>query len=66
MIDYVNKAYLATHTNSTIRVEMGSFYHDKRHQIWLWWAVDHESGEAISFLVWEEGTKKIWISCWNC
>jgi insertion element IS1 protein InsB len=21
--------------------EMWSFYHDKRHQIWLWWAIDH-------------------------
>jgi insertion element IS1 protein InsB len=29
--------------------EMGSFYHDKKHQIWLWWAIDHESGEAIAF-----------------
>jgi insertion element IS1 protein InsB len=25
--------------------EMGSFYQDKRHQIWLWWAIDHESGQ---------------------
>jgi insertion element IS1 protein InsB len=29
--------------------EMWSFYHDKTHQIWLWWAIDHESGEAIAF-----------------
>jgi hypothetical protein len=35
---------------------MGSFYHDKTHQIWLWWAIDHESGKEKSFVVWEEGT----------
>jgi insertion element IS1 protein InsB len=29
--------------------EMWSFYHDKKHQIWLWWAIDHESGTAIAF-----------------
>jgi hypothetical protein len=35
-----------------IRVEMDemwSFYHDKTHQIWLWRAIDHESGEVIAF-----------------
>jgi insertion element IS1 protein InsB len=35
-----------------IKVEMDeqwSFYNDTFHQIWLWWAVDHESGEAIAF-----------------
>jgi IS1 family transposase len=26
-----------------------SFYHDKGHQIWLWRAIDHESGEAVAF-----------------
>jgi insertion element IS1 protein InsB len=48
----VNKAYFETHKNITIKVEMDemwSFYHDKKHHIWLWWAVDHESGEAIAF-----------------
>jgi hypothetical protein len=29
--------------------EMGTFYHDKVHHIWLWWAIDHERGEAIAF-----------------
>jgi insertion element IS1 protein InsB len=29
--------------------EMWSFYHDKKHQIWLWWAIDHGSGEVIAF-----------------
>jgi tetratricopeptide (TPR) repeat protein len=29
--------------------EMRSFYQDKKHQIWLRRAIDHESGEAIAF-----------------
>ncbi|MDR1302615.1 MAG: hypothetical protein LBK43_09135 [Treponema sp.] len=29
--------------------EMGSFYHDKKHQIWLWWAIDQETGDTIAF-----------------
>jgi insertion element IS1 protein InsB len=28
---------------------MWSFYHDQGHQIWLWWAIDRESGEVIAF-----------------
>jgi IS1 family transposase len=52
MREYVNKEYLETHKTITIRLEMDemwSFYHDKKHQIRLWWAIDHESGEAIAF-----------------
>ena len=29
--------------------EMWSFYHDKKHQIWLWWAIDHDTGEVIAY-----------------
>ena len=29
--------------------EMWSFYHDKEHQIWLWWAIDHSTGEVIAY-----------------
>ena len=29
--------------------EMWSFYHDKKHQMWLWWAIDHDIGEVIAF-----------------
>ena len=29
--------------------EMWSYYHDKSDQIWLWWAIDHNSGEAIAY-----------------
>jgi insertion element IS1 protein InsB len=48
----VNKDYLESHKNITICVEMDemwSFYQDKKHQIWLWWAIDHESGDVIAF-----------------
>jgi hypothetical protein len=53
----VNKEYLESHKNITICVEMDemwSFYRDKKHQIWLWWAIDHESGAGKSVLVWDE------------
>jgi insertion element IS1 protein InsB len=52
MIEYVNREYLESHKKVTIRAEMDemwSFYHDKAHQIWLWWAIDHESGEVTAF-----------------
>jgi insertion element IS1 protein InsB len=29
--------------------EMWNFYHDKKHQVWLWRAVDHETREAVAF-----------------
>ncbi len=29
--------------------EMWSFYHDKSHQIWLWWAVDHATNTPLAF-----------------
>jgi len=48
----VNKEYFQTRSNGKIRVEMDemwSFYHDKRHQIWLWWAIDHDTGEVVAF-----------------
>jgi IS1 family transposase len=51
MIEYVNKEYLEIHKNITIRVEMNemrSLYPDKKHQIWLRWAIDQESGEVIA------------------
>ena len=48
----MNKEYFKSHANIKIRVEMDemwSFYHDKSHQIWLWWAIDHDTGEVIAF-----------------
>jgi len=29
--------------------EMWSFYHDKKHQIWLWWAVDHATNMPLAY-----------------
>jgi insertion element IS1 protein InsB len=29
--------------------EMWSYYFSKKTQIWLWWAIDHESGVAVAF-----------------
>jgi insertion element IS1 protein InsB len=29
--------------------EMWSFYFSKACQIWLWWAIDHDTGEVIAF-----------------
>ena len=28
---------------------MWSFYHDKKHQIWLWWAVEHETNIPLAY-----------------
>ncbi len=29
--------------------EMWSFVHDKSQQYWLWWAIDHHTGEPLAF-----------------
>ena len=29
--------------------EMWSFYHDKKHQIWLWWAVEHKTNIPLAY-----------------
>ncbi len=29
--------------------EMWSFYHDKSHQIWLWWAIDHATNMPLAY-----------------
>ena len=29
--------------------EMWSFYHDKKHQIWLWWAVENETNIPLAY-----------------
>jgi IS1 family transposase len=48
----VNKDYPESHKNITVGVEtdeMRGFYHDKKRQIRLWWAIDHGTGEARAF-----------------
>ena len=29
--------------------EMWSYYHDKSHQLWLWWAVEHETNVPLAY-----------------
>ena len=29
--------------------EMWSFVHDKSQQYWLWWAIDHNTGDPLAF-----------------
>lgn len=35
--------------------EMWSFVHDKSQQYWLWWAIDHNTGEPLAYCF---GTRK--------
>ena len=30
--------------------EMWSFYQNKQNQIWLWWAVDHETNTPLAYV----------------
>ena len=30
--------------------EMWNFYHDKSHQVWLWWAVEHETNIPLAYV----------------
>ena len=30
--------------------EMWSFYHDKGHQLWLWWAVEHKTNIPLAYV----------------
>lgn len=30
--------------------EMWGFYHDKKHQDWLWWAVDHDTHTPLAYV----------------
>ena len=30
--------------------EMWSYYHDKKHQVWLWWAVEHKTNTPLAYL----------------
>ena len=48
----MNKEYFAAHEFIKIRVEMDemwSYYHDKKHQVWLWWAIDHDTDDVVAF-----------------
>ena len=56
----VNEEYLKNreeHTSIDIDIrpigvemdEMWSYYHDKSHQLWLWWAVEHETNIPLAY-----------------
>ena len=56
----MNIDYLKVHQNTEIEIEivsveevemdeMWSFVHDKSQQYWLWWAIDHNTGEPLAF-----------------
>ena len=63
---YVNHDYLNAHKNGNIDIElvpvdevemdeMWSFIQNKSEQCWLWWAIDHNTGEPLAFYF---GTRK--------
>ena len=57
-ISYVNKEYFESHRRLKIRIEMVEmwiFYHDKDNQLWLWWAIDHDTG-VVRHSVFQNGT----------
>ena len=48
----MNEEYFASHDDVKIRIEMDemwSYYHDKEQPIWLWWAIDHDTGEVVAY-----------------
>jgi len=52
LIDYINIDYFNSKEDIKIRIEMDemwSFYHDKSNQIWLWWAIDHDTGDVAAY-----------------
>jgi len=57
---YINHEYLEAQNHQNIEVElvsgteaemdeMWSFVHDKSQQYWLWWAIDHRTGDPLAF-----------------
>jgi IS1 family transposase len=57
---HVNYDYINNHKNGKLEVElvlvdevemdeMWSFVGDKSHQCWLWWAIDHNTGDPLAF-----------------
>ena len=40
---------LSSDTISVEMDEMWSYYHDKKKQIWLWWAVEHDTNIPLAF-----------------
>jgi hypothetical protein len=64
----VNKDYLASHENRTVRIEvdeMRSFYQDKKHQIRLRGLLTAKPVKPLFFGL-GRGRMGIFINCWNC
>jgi insertion element IS1 protein InsB len=62
----VNQEYLEARRGANLELEivqieevemdeMWSFVHDKSQQYWLWWAIDHNTGEPLAYVL---GTRK--------
>ncbi len=48
--DAVIDAFKDEATKCSLEMDkMWSYCHDKKHQEWLWWAIDHETGVPIAF-----------------
>jgi hypothetical protein len=54
---YVGYNYLEKNQNTGVDLalaeesemdEMRSYFGDKDHQIWLWWAIDHNAGDVLA------------------
>ena len=67
---HVNYNYINKHKSKDIKVdivsvdeaemdEMWSFVHDKSQQYWLWWAIDHNTGEPLAFCFGTRGHKNL-------
>jgi len=60
-ISQVNINYIESHSNSHIEAlifveevemdEMWSYVHDKSQEYWLWWAIDHNTGEPLAYVL---------------
>ena len=41
--------YLCRNKSCARKTFQWSLYHDKSHQIWLWWAIDHATNTPLAF-----------------
>jgi IS1 family transposase/transposase-like protein len=48
-VDIVSGEELEINVNEVEMDEMWSFVHDKSQQYWLWWAIDHNTGEPLAY-----------------
>jgi insertion element IS1 protein InsB len=48
-VDIVSGEELEINVNEVEMDEMWSFVHDKSQQYWLWWAINHNTGEPLAY-----------------